>query len=267
MPATFPTPNSAPAPGPAGRATVSPSPPSSVLSDPSRPIPDAARLPVALIHGLYTRGLIFWPLGRALARDQRPPLYFDYPSRFRDIPDNALRLARWFQTQGPGPFDVVTHSLGAIVLRWAATHHDLPRLRRVVMIAPPNRGSILADTLCRKLGPLYRLVYGRTGLQLRRGGRGLAQDAGLPKAQIGVIAGGVGSPKGYSRFVPGDNDMTVAVEETILGGMKDFVLLQHRHSPLVWSRDTAEYVVRFLKTGRFRVPTTVETDPGGPGGG
>jgi len=262
MPAPAP-PSSSPSPG-SGRKPVSAAAPS-VLSDPSRTIPDAARLPVVLLHGFYTRGFFLWPLGRFLARDQRSPLYFDYPSRFRDIPANAERFARWIRDRGPGPFDVVAHSLGAIVLRWAATHHDLPRLRRVVLIAPPNRGSHMADGLSRRLGPLFRLIYGRTGLQLRRGRRGLADEAGIPAAQIGVIAGGVGSPRGFNPWLPGDNDMTVAVEETILGGMKDFVLVHHRHTPILWARDTAEYSLRFLRTGRFRIPSLdVESAVPGP---
>jgi pimeloyl-ACP methyl ester carboxylesterase len=201
-----------------------------------------------------------WPLGRTLKRDRRPPVYFTYPSRRHDIPDNAERLARFLRARGPGPFDVVTHSLGAVVLRWAATHHDLPRLRRVVMIAPPNRGCIFADRLHRKLGPVFTLIYGQTGLQLRRGRLGLADRAGLPVAQIGVIAGGTGTPKGFNRFLPGDNDHLVVVEETILAGMKDFVLVNHHHSSMLWARDTAELTLRFLRTGRFRQPP-IEVGP------
>lgn len=226
----------------------------SVLADPARPIPDAARLGVVLVPGLFMPRAVMWPLGRYLKRDRRPTFYFDYPSRLRDVPDNALRFARWIERQGPGPYDVVTHSLGAIVVRWAAAHHDLPRLRRIVMIAPPNRGALIADRLHRRLGPLFTLIYGRTGLQLRRGKLGLAERAGVPNAQIGVIAGGTGSTRGYNPFLPGDNDFLLGVEETILGGMKDFVLVNHRHSPILFARDTAELMLRFLRTGRFRIP-------------
>jgi hypothetical protein len=37
-----------------------------------------------------------------------------------------------------------------------------------------------------------------------------------------VIAGGTGKPRGFNPWIPGDNDQTVAVEETILEGMKVF---------------------------------------------
>lgn len=225
-----------------------------MLADRSRPIPDGAKLPVILLHGLFTCRGILWPLGRHLKRDGRPPIYYGYPSRLLDIPANAQRLAGWMQRLGAGPFDVVTHSQGGIILRWAAANHSLPRLRRVVMIAPPNRGSQMAHLLHQRLGMLFRLIYGSTGLQLRRGSLGLAESAGLPEGEIGIIAGGMGNPKGFNRFLPGDNDMTVAVEETILRGMKDFVLLRHRHTPLLWFRETADYTLRFLATGRFRIP-------------
>lgn len=240
-----------------GRVLQSPPgpPPDSPLADPNRPIPDAARLPVVLIHGLFTGRWLWWPLIRALRKDQRTALAFGYRSRWHDIPTNAERFAQWLNSQGSGPFDLITHSLGAVVLRWAASHHSLPRLRRVVMIAPPNRGASITDKLEHRLGPFFPMIYGQTGLQLRRGARGLAEMAGGLNAEIGVIAGGTGSPRGYNPWISGDNDQTVAVEETVVTGMKDFLLLPHRHSALVFAPDTFDAALRFLKTGRFRVPS------------
>lgn len=246
-------------------SVLAPAPPrrsahESVLADRARPIPEAARLPVVLVHGLWMRSPVFWRVGRALKRDGRQPLYYGYPSRFLDVPANAQRFALWLQANGPGPYDIVTHSMGAIILRWAAAHHDLPRLRRVVMIAPPNRGAQLADLLHRRMGPVFTWIYGQSGLQMRRGGRGLAENAGRPEGEIGVIAGGTGKKKGFNRWITSDNDMTVAVEETILSGMKDFVLVRRRHTPMLWARETSEYVLRFLSTGKFRLPSALEVE-------
>lgn len=226
----------------------------SVLADPRRPIPDAARLPVVLVHGLLTGPWFLASLRHRIKADRRPAICYSYTSRWRDIPDNAERFARWLNARGPGPYDLVGYSLGAVIIRWAVAHHDLPRIRRVVMIGPPNRGAILADKLHDLLGPFYRLIYGRTGLQLQRGSRGLAENAGQIHAEIGVIAGGTGKPRGYNPWIPGDNDQTVAVEETILGGMKDFVLVSSRHTLMPFSREVAEYTLRFLRSGRFRLP-------------
>lgn len=226
-----------------------------ILADRSRPIPDAAKLPVVLIHGLFTGPWIMRMLGRSLRKDDRPVLYFGYSSRMRDIPDNAARFARWLEAQGPGPYDVVTHSLGGIILRWAAANYDLPRVRRVVMIAPPNRGAIIADKLEAKIGPLFRLIYGETGRQLRRGCKGLAEHAGQVDADVGVIAGGRRAVRGFNPWIDGDNDQTVALEETILPGMKAIQLVKDvRHSALLFNRETHGYVKRFLQTGRFREP-------------
>jgi hypothetical protein len=73
------------------------------LSDPHRPIPDAARLPVVLIHGLYTGPMIFLRLARALREDKRKVFYFSYASRWRDIPENAARLATGSPNGVPAP--------------------------------------------------------------------------------------------------------------------------------------------------------------------
>src|SRR5690606_1560533 len=116
------------------------------------------------------------------------------PSWRRDIPDNAARLAEWLRALEVEELDVVTYSMGGIILRWAAAHHDLPRLRRVVLIGPPNRGAFMADWLDGRLGVLYPAIWGRAARQLRRGARGLCERAGpLPSAtEFAVIAGGRG---------------------------------------------------------------------------
>ena len=210
---------------------------------------------VAVLPPLLIPSPIMWPLAARLRWAGFRPRVFRYRSHRRDIPQNAARLAAWLRgLKAEEPVHVVAFSLGSILLRWVANHHDIPPLGRVVMMGPPNHGAYMADWLDERLGPFYPVIYGKCARQLRRGDRGLAARAGtLPDdAQLGIIAGGLGRPRGYNPLIPGDNDMTVAVEETLLPGMRDFTLVPRPHTALVLSGKPAALAVNFLKTGRFR---------------
>jgi pimeloyl-ACP methyl ester carboxylesterase len=197
---------------------------------------------------------LFWPMAWTLRHAGFAPRIFRYPSWRRDIPDNAARLAEWLRTLGEEEVDVVAFSLGGIILRWAATHHPMPRLRRVILLGPPNRGAQLADWLEGRLGWLFPAIWGRCARQLRRGERGLAERAGVlaPPTEFAIIAGGTGKPDGFNRLVAGDNDFTVSVEETLLPGMRDFALVPLRHTTLPLHGRSRRLIVRFLTEGRFR---------------
>lgn len=230
--------------------------PREVVKEPAPSPGKASGRPIVLIHGLNMPRQHLLPLGWRLHRATgRPVLYFPYISWAHDIPETAIRLAGWLEEKRIGEFDAVTHSMGAIVLRWAMTHCDMPRLGRAVLIAGPNEGSSLALRLWRKLGPAYTLIFGQAGLQLRSGSLGLASQSGtLSGVEAGVIAGGSGTPEGIRNWmrIPGDCDGTVAVEETIFPGMKDFVLVPSDHFRIVLSPKTAELTRIFLEAGLFR---------------
>ena len=180
---------------------------------------------------------------------------FGYKWFFDDVPALAERLSKRLSKLGIQEFDAVTHSMGGIVLRWAMNHQPMPRLRRAILIAPPNAGAWIADHLHERMGRFFPLIFGQGGLQMRTGHRGLAARAGrLDGAEVGIIAGGSGTQQGKRNIfhIPGDCDGTVAVEETILPGMKDFVLLNCNHSVLLLASQTAHMANLFLEHGVFR---------------
>lgn len=230
----------------------------------AEPSPAGPPRVVALLPPLLNTRYVMMPLYGHLYRAGWKPRLFSYPSYSRDIPDNAARLATWLRALGESEVDVVAFSMGAILLRWAANHHEIPRLGRVVMLGPPNGGAAMADWLSDKLGPVYPLVWGRGALQLRRGDRGLCERAGqLPAGtQLGVIAGGRGNARGYNPLIGRDNDRTVAVAETIMPGMTDFAHVNATHTWLPLGARSRSLAVRFLKTGQFRErPAAEHTEP------
>jgi len=150
-----------------------------------------------------------------------------------------------------GPLDVVTHSLGGIVLRaaladgWVAPE----MLRRVVMLAPPNSGSELADLLARTR--LFRLLLGPVGPELRTDGAGV--PAGLPPVPfaLGVIIGQRGGNPLFARAFAGPNDGKVSVARAAVPGMHDLRVVERGHTFVMDAPEVVEAVFHFLEHGRF----------------
>ena len=209
---------------------------------------------VILVPPYYVPHVFMWIAAARLYAGGYRPRVFRYNSRTRGIPENAELLARFIVETRAAQIDVVAVSMGCILTRWAANQHQLPPIRRVVMLGPPNRGAILANGIHRRLGRLTRLLGGDCALQLRFGEDGLCERAGAFGAdtELGIIAGGLGNERGISKRLPGDNDGIVAVEETIMPSMRDFALVRSRHMILMHHPRGLRYMMRFLKNGRFR---------------
>ena len=143
----------------------------------------------------------------------------------------------------------VTHSLGGILLRAELAEHPPAALGRVVMLAPPNHGSELADRL-RRLEPIAVLL-GPTALALGTDAESLPNRLPPARFEVGVIAGsGSWNPLG-SRLIPGADDGTVSVESARLEGMRDFLVLPVSHTGILRSSAVADQTVAFLRSGRF----------------
>ena len=129
-------------------------------------------------------------------------------------------------------------------------------LGRVVMLAPPNRGSELVDLLGGS--ELFEWIYGPTATQLGTDPESLPNRLPPPDYALGVIAGsGSVNPAG-SLLIEGESDGTVAVEHTKVEGMRDFLVVPHSHTFIMRGEDVAEQVIAFLRTGRFRHETRPE---------
>jgi len=204
---------------------------------------------VVLLHGLGRTPLSMLALSLGARRRGYRVINLHYRSTRSTIEEHADHLARTLAprlTHAPR-VHFVTHSLGGIIVRQFLAMHALPNLGRVVMLAPPNGGSEVADVLQRS-----RMASCAVTPLRELGTHDLA--AMLPPAtfSLGVIAGSRSHIPLFSRWMRGvPNDGVVAVDRTRLAGMRDFVVLHRTHTMLPWSPDAIGETFRFLEEGRF----------------
>jgi triacylglycerol lipase len=143
----------------------------------------------------------------------------------------------------------VTHSMGGIVLRRYLAHHTMSNLGRVVMLAPPNHGSMLTDSLRRHA--IGRWILGRAGRELGTAPKDLPQRLGPVDFPLGVIAGDVSLNPFFSRILEGPNDGKVTVESTRISGMSDFAVVHSSHTWMLLRAETMRYILAFIREGNF----------------
>lgn len=206
---------------------------------------------VLLVHGIGRGPATFGDLPDKLRKAGYEARAISYPSTRRSIEDHAAQLERLLQgLDGMDEVSFVTHSMGGIIVRQLLARNGAWKSKvvpgRLVMIAPPNQGSMIAQAL-QPAWP-YKLIYGAAGQQLTP-----AEVSSRPAPDIpfGIIAGGLGNSEGYNPLIPGDDDGTVAVDETRLEGARDFMVLPGLHGFVARSREIELPVLNFLKSGRF----------------
>jgi hypothetical protein len=187
-------------------------------------------------------------------------LNMSYATTRGTIEDHADALARVVANLDPGVTEInfVAHSLGNIVIRrflydyYRRSDPDSTgvRVKRIVMLGPPNRGSQLARQFPRSM--LVRLVAGSSTVELAKNWTSLQQRLATPRCQFGIIAGGQGDDNGRNVLLEGDDDLVVAVQETRLSGARDFAVLPVYHGVIMLDKRAREYTLRFLKHGYFR---------------
>ncbi len=207
---------------------------------------------VVLLHGLARGHGSMARMRKALAASGFETLSRTYPSRRHSVSYLASQMADWIvENAGHRRICAVTHSMGGVLVRHL--HDARIRWDRIVMLAPPNRGSKLAAGLVRN--PIFRWYYGPAGLELADG-----SSWPPPPAPFGVIAGtrsfAMTNPTSWTvgrRFSPTTkNDGTVSVEETKLEGMTDFAEVDATHTWIMNDAKVIRFVVSYLKTGSFQ---------------
>lgn len=220
-----------------------------------RPNPSRDRREVVtLIHGLGLRGVSLCYMGFHLAAAGYKVHVYDYFTFLDGIAGHAKKFGAFLEAverRSPEAkaFHIVSHSLGGIVSRQALAEHPGLRVKRLVMLAPPNHGSAMARRLSRL--PLLPWLV-KPLRELSDAPDAAVHQVGVPGGvEIGVLAAVRGDGKGWKRYMEGDDDGKVALKDTHVAGERDHLALRSSHTLLAFKLLAAREVEAFLERGRF----------------
>ena len=192
---------------------------------------------VALVHGYLANRFMLAPLAARLQRRGFAPAPWGYWNPACSLLVHADRFARRLAALDADPavsvLHLVTHSMGGIVARAALDRYRPRKLGRVVMLAPPNRGSFVATRAVGTFGRFLKPV-----VELSTAPDSLVNELPMPPdLDLGVIAA--------------EYDALVSEASTRPDVPHSFVALPTWHTGLLFSRDAANLVAEFLARGTF----------------
>ncbi len=211
---------------------------------------------VILLHGMGRTERSMAKLGDRLAEAGYQVWNQGYPSTEQTVQALAApHIERGLQAcnaAAAAPIHFVTHSLGGILVRYYLQQRRIAGLGRIVMLAPPNQGSEVADAL--QGNWLYQKITGPAGQQLGIGPNSLPNRLQPVAASIGVIIGRNSSDPWFSPLLPGENDGKVSVRRARLEEMDDFLVVDAGHTFVMRDDEVIRQVLEFLHNGRFDHP-------------
>ncbi|MCM0148643.1 alpha/beta fold hydrolase [Photobacterium galatheae] len=206
---------------------------------------------VVLLHGLARTAHSMSAMAEALAQAGYRTVNVDYPSTQMTIPALAERVIPQGVSQcgHTEPVHFVTHSMGGILVRQYLSEHPVQGLGRVVMLAPPNQGSEVVDTMHDFF--LFQWIYGPAGQQLGTDALSIPKQLSPVSFELGVIAGNRSIDFLTSWSLPEPHDGKVSVESTKVAGMKAHLVLPVTHTFIMRHDETIQQSVYFLGHGFF----------------
>ena len=210
---------------------------------------------VILLHGLGRSWLSMWWLSHALRKAGFQVHNTNYPSTRHTIQRLSEAYIKPVVMRLPRetPIHFVTHSLGGILVRQYLQDNTLPAGSRIVMLAPPNRGSEVADHL--KDWKVFQWMDGPAGQQLGTGQQSTPRQLKPISNEVGIIAGTNQRLLPTSYWIPGDSDGLVSVDSTQLDEMRDFLLVDCGHTMIMNNPEVIRQVIHFLGHGSFQHDT------------
>jgi len=206
---------------------------------------------VILLHGLARTSSSMTVMEERLLEQGYHVINDGYPSRDASIEELAeIAIAPAIQICNDyDEINFVTHSLGGILVRQYLSRHEIPKLKHVVMLGPPNQGSEVVDKLNKIPG--FQFINGDAGLQLGTSDLSVPNKLGPANFDVGIIAGTQSINLILSTFIPGVDDGKVSIESTKLEGMNDHLEMATTHTFMMKNKKVLEQVTHYLSNGKF----------------
>lgn len=187
------------------------------------------------LHGFLRSGVSMWWISKALSELGYQERYTPtFGLHLHSLEHNAHQLHKQIlsalETSKATSVDVVTYSMGGLLIRAVLTLYPDTPINTLVMIAPPNQGAEMAEFV-RRWVPLHELGWDPLAPLLPDAPTTL-QEPPL-RINVGIIAGQKGNGIGYTPFLAEDNDGKVCLSETKLQRTHDWIAVQGRHASLI----------------------------------
>ncbi len=203
-----------------------------------------------LVHGLWRTPLSFLLMVRRLRGWGYQTKQFGYAAVTQEYDAIVCRLvSRLERLAADGPYAVIGHSLGGVLLRSALARVGGPAPQHLVMLGTPNRPPRLAQVF--GVHWVYRRIMGECGVNLSSP----LFYAGLPLPDVPytIVAGTAGPTGRWSPFGDAPNDGIVAVSETRIRDEDALVVLPVTHTFMMNNARVHEVIHQALTPAREAV--------------
>ena len=192
---------------------------------------------VVLVHGLFASRRSMRKLQSHLADMGYQTLNWGYPTLLQTTDRNVARLAAVIERLQLDPrvsaIHFVTHSMGGILVRGALHLHHPGKVQRIVMLAPPNRGSRLTRLPMGTVGKLLPCIN-----DLQESPACLPQRLVMcPRVEVGVIAA--------------ERDVVVSLAATHFDGQREHCTVDSNHFRLPTHALAIRRAGAFIAAGSF----------------
>jgi len=207
---------------------------------------------VYVIHGFGGFTLQMEKINQGLIKEGFLTENYSYHSLSEELDSLGLDLFQKIKHENFDTVSFVTHSMGALVVRsmyqYLNTSAHFPKIFRIVMLAPPNKGTELADIYS---GPVTKFLLGPNVEHMKTDPDSYTNKLPVPDCEIGIIAGIKGKKPWFNPFLKEDNDGNVSLSLTKLGNEKDSAIVHSTHGLMTQEKKVIKLIVSFLKTGSF----------------